>query len=109
MYTVASYAVEVLSGESFSSFLQKRLWKPLQMFTTYHDVSGVQASSAVTGILLAHGYRWDEAMESYIYIPCYDQPEGQGAGLIFSSVKDYAKWIRTMISGAGWPTARSHT
>lgn len=54
MYTVASYMVEVLSGEQFAEFLQSRIWDPLQMSNTYHDISGIQARNATA--LLAHGY-----------------------------------------------------
>jgi len=99
MYTVASYMVEVLSGEQFAEFLQSRIWNPLQMSNTYHDINGIQARNATA--LLAHGYHWDERAEHYVKIPFIEQPEAQGAGLVFSSVNDYAKWIRAMIKRTG--------
>ena len=65
------------------------------MSNTYHNISGIQARSATA--LLAHGYHWDERAEYYVKIPSIEQPEAQGAGLVFSSVNDYAKWIRALI------------
>ena len=61
MYTVASHMIEVLSGEQFAEFLRSRIWDPLQMSNTYHNISGIQARSATA--LLAHGYHWDERAE----------------------------------------------
>ena len=50
---------------------------------------------------LARGYCWDEDKEENYPIPWLDQPEGDGAGSIFSNVQDYAKWIKMMIERAG--------
>jgi len=99
MYTAASYMVEVLSGEDFDEFLRSRIWEPLQMRNTYHDISGVQAGNASDR--LAYGYEWNEDRGSLVEIPFVEQPEGQGAGLVFSSANDYARWIRSLIKRAG--------
>lgn len=99
MYTVASYLVETLSGESFTDFLNNRIWKPLGMLNTYLDVCGVEKSNATDK--MAKGCRWDEKTERYIEIPAFRQPEGQGAGCVFSSARDYVKWIHAMIKHAG--------
>jgi CubicO group peptidase (beta-lactamase class C family) len=95
MYTVASYMIEVLSGEQFAEFLRSRIWDPLQMPNTYHNISGMQARNATA--LLTHGYHWDERAEYYVNIPSIEQPEAQGAGLVSSSVNDCAKWIQASI------------
>lgn len=99
MYTVASYLVEVLSNESYADFLKKRFWNPLEMHKTYHDLCGVEAANATEH--LSYGYRWDEKTNSFVHTPSFSQPEGQGAGLIYSSVSDIAKWVRSMIKGTG--------
>ena len=97
MYTVASHLVETVSGERYADFLKTKFWKPLQMSNTHHDFSGVHDDNAAGH--LARGYVWKEETNSYDEVPMYDQPEGQGAGSIYSSVNDYAKWVRAMIKG----------
>ncbi|KAF2790876.1 beta-lactamase/transpeptidase-like protein [Melanomma pulvis-pyrius CBS 109.77] len=106
MYTAASYMVEVLSGESYADFLKSRFWDPLQMSNTYHDISGVESGNAAEH--LAHGHVWDEKGESYINVPKHNEPEGQGAGCIYSCVKDYAKWVQSMIKGSGPLPRKAH-
>lgn len=91
--------VEVLSSEPYAEFLKSQLWDPLQMSNTYHDVSGVKFNQATDR--LASGYIWTEKTKSYNEVPVFDQPEGQGAGCIYSCVNDYAKWIRSMLKHTG--------
>jgi hypothetical protein len=106
MYTAASHLVEKLSGEPYNEFLKRRFWKPLEMLNTHHDISGVKSNDAIK--YLAQGYRWDNQTGTYIDVPMYEQPEGQGAGLIFSSVDDWAKWIRAMIKRSAPLTQKAH-
>ena len=99
MYTAASHLVVVLSGCSFADFLRNRIWNPLEMRDTHLGVSGIIGSDAEHQ--LARGYCWDEDKRESYPIPYLDQPEGDGAGSIFSNVQDYAKWIKMMIKRAG--------
>lgn len=106
MFTAASYMVEVLSGENFGEYLRSRIWDPLGMMNTYHDVSGVEACNASGR--LAHGYEWNEDKQCLVEIPFIEQPEGQGAGLVFSSANDYARWVRSLIKRAGPLSLAAH-
>jgi hypothetical protein len=106
MFTAASYMVEVLSGENFGEYLRSRIWDPLQMMNTYHDISGVRAGNASGR--LAHGYEWNEDKECLDEMPFIEQPEGQGAGLVFSSANDYARWVRSLIKRAGPLSPAAH-
>jgi CubicO group peptidase (beta-lactamase class C family) len=99
MFTAASYMVEVLSGDQFGEFLRKRIWEPLRVLNTYHDISGVEAGEATA--LLAHGYEWNEGTKGLVEIPFVAQSEGQGAGLVFTSVEDYARWTQSLIKRSG--------
>ena len=99
MYTAASHLVVVLSGRSVEDFLRDRLWNPLEMKDTHLGVSGIVASDAKHQ--LARGYCWDEDKKESYPIPHLDQPEGDGAGSIFSNVQDYAKWIKMMMERTG--------
>lgn len=106
MYTAASHLVENLSGEPYAEFLKRHFWNPLEMLNTHHDISGVKSNNAINN--LAQGYRYDNDKGAYIDVPWYEQPEGQGAGLIFSSANDWAKWIRAMIKRSAPLTQKAH-
>lgn len=95
MYTVVSYLVETVSGKPYTEFLHEKLWGPLGMSNTFHDIPDVEARGAQDR--LATGYVWKEDEGAYNDVPTYAQPMGQGAGGIFSSASDYAKWIRALI------------
>ena len=99
IYTVASHLVVTVSGRPFEDFLKDRIWNPLEMLDTRIGMSAKEALDA--SHQLAQGYCWDEEKQEHYAVPWLHQPEGQGAGSIFSSAHDYAKWIRTMINRAG--------
>lgn len=99
MYTVATHLIETVTGEAYGNFLRKRIWEPLGMLNTYHDIPSVEAENAQDR--LATGHHWDKKSESYFVIPSYAQPEGHGAGCVFSSVGDYAKWVRAFLQRSG--------
>jgi hypothetical protein len=95
MYTVASYLVEVKSEQDFGAFLEKRLFKPLDMPST-----GLQPSSArLRGFepRMATGYCWNKADSTYRGLESPDCPEGQGAGSIITSVNDFIKWVKALL------------
>lgn len=96
MYTVASYLVEVKSGQDFGAFLEERFFKPLDMPST-----GLQPSNARSRNFkdrMATGYRWDKADSTYRGLETPDCPEGQGAGSIISSVNEFIKWVKALIN-----------
>jgi len=66
------------------------------MTNTFHDYSSVRATTTASSHL-AHGYRWEKSSGNYVEIKSYSQPEGQGAGLVFSCVKDYARWVHALL------------
>lgn len=106
MFTVATHLVENVSGKSYAEFLRERLWEPLAMTNTFHDLPDIEANN-MQG-LKATGYRWDKGIEEYVPLPSVAQPEGQGAGCIFSSAGDYAKWICTLLKRSPPLSAAAH-
>lgn len=95
MFTAATHLVETISGIPYVEFLKTKLWQPLGMTNTFHDTSDIEANNAMSR--KATGYHWNKDTKSYMTIPTFEQTEGQGAGCIFSSAGDYAKWIRALI------------
>ncbi|KAL1594003.1 hypothetical protein SLS59_009032 [Nothophoma quercina] len=106
MFTVATHLIETVTGESYPDVVRRRIWEPLGMLNTYHDVTGVEAGNAKDR--LSMGDHWDKEKNSYLAIPSYARPEGQGAGCVFSSVSDYAKWVRALLKRAGPLSEEAH-
>lgn len=96
MYTVATHLVSTVTGENYTDYLHKRLWDPLGMTNTFHDAPDIEAHSATAR--QATGYTFDRDKNEYISIISGPEPEGQGAGCIWSSAGDYAKWIRALLT-----------
>lgn len=95
MYTVATHLVEVKSGLSFSDFLEKHFFKPLDMTSTCLQPSQAQARGLEDRISAAH--QWDEAAQTYRTCEILSTPEAQGAGSIITSVNDYIKYVKALI------------
>lgn len=107
MYSAATHLVETLSGENYADFIRTRFWEPLDMTNTFHDLPGLDNDAAKAR--LTTPYYWDKKKEEYVSIPHAAQPEGQGAGLIFSTATDYAKWVRTLLKRSPPLSEASHT
>ncbi|KAJ6108657.1 beta-lactamase/transpeptidase-like protein [Penicillium sp. IBT 18751x] len=95
MFTAVSHAVETLIGSGLGDFMNERLWRPLGMKYTYWTPQQVAADSET---ILAHGYAWDAATESFNEQPVPDFPAVSGAGAMISNVIDYTKWLRCMMN-----------
>ncbi|GIZ47065.1 hypothetical protein CKM354_001016600 [Cercospora kikuchii] len=92
-YTVASYLVEAKSGEPFAAYLERRLFEPLHM----HSTCLGHGRATAKALRIAEGYSWDRKSKQHCVMPHIDGAELQGAGNIFSTAEDYAKWIRAMM------------
>jgi CubicO group peptidase (beta-lactamase class C family) len=96
MFSVAVHLVETVTSMSYTEFIRKKLWKPLGMTNTFHDVPDIQMRSDTDR--RARPHYWNPESQSYVSLPHYPPaPEGHGAGCIFSSAGDYAKYIRALI------------
>ncbi|KAK5113277.1 hypothetical protein LTR62_003614 [Meristemomyces frigidus] len=95
MFTVATHLVETLTQKPFAEGLQEWFFEPLGMTSTH-----LQPQAAIDAGLLeqmAVPYHFNEKTESYTPIPWLQSPEAQGAGSIYSSAADYAKYIRAIM------------
>ncbi|EGD86457.2 uncharacterized protein TERG_02715, partial [Trichophyton rubrum CBS 118892] len=99
MYIVASYLVEHVTGDSFSDFLEKRIFLPLKMEST--SVQPWRALAKTKGRNISVGYIWDKNARAFKSSPFLDRPESQGAGQLITTASDHAKWIKTMINREG--------
>lgn len=101
MYTVATHLVEVKTQQTFASFLEDHLFRPLGM-----NSSSLQPSAAIGkgyGDRMANGHIWDEKSASYKHITHQECPEGQGAGSVITSSNDFAKLMSALLNRTGSP------
>lgn len=88
MYATAGYLVECVSGLSWESFVQQRIFEPLGMTNSYmNDTSAREHASDYSQ---PHREKDGEIKE----IPFYSHWQALGpAGSIHSSVEDISKWL----------------
>ncbi|HEV2272545.1 MAG TPA: serine hydrolase domain-containing protein [Acidobacteriaceae bacterium] len=95
---VAARVVEIVSGEPFQVFVQKRILKPLGMKNTTFYLSGKQRARLVTG------YTKDKATGVLTAVPLSSDygvpghPPFGNAGL-FSTAPDYAHFAQMLLGG----------
>lgn len=95
MFTVATHLVEEMSQTTFAQFLQSNVFDVLGMSSTYLQPSAVKGAGQMDR--LATRYVWKKDTASFAALEPVEQPEGQGAGSLQSTVKDYAKWLQAMM------------
>ncbi len=105
MFTAATHLVATLTEQEYADFLRERIWNPLGMNDTYHDLPSLEGHEAAKK-LVATPYRWDKEEKKYVSIPISPEPEGQGAGSIFCAPREYAKWLRALISKPSSPLSK---
>lgn len=93
MYVALSHVVETITGKWLGHTLKELIWGPLGMASTYFDLQEALDSPEH----LAAGYVWDEATKKYRTLPFVPVTEVSGAGAIFSTALDYAKWVKCLL------------
>ncbi|KAF5723683.1 hypothetical protein FMUND_1617 [Fusarium mundagurra] len=99
MYTVLTHVIEVKSRQSFSEFLQDRIFGPLGMASSSLQPEGAKARGH--DHRLAKGHIWDKKSASYREFEAVNCPEGQGAGSVISSINDFIKFLKALIDRNG--------
>lgn len=99
MYTVLTHLTEAKSSQSFSKFLQERIFDRLGMTSSSLQPEGAKAKGH--DHLLAKGHVWDKKFMSYRDFDVVNCPEGQGAGSVISSANDFIKFLRALIDRNG--------
>lgn len=97
MYTVATHLVEETSKQSFSDFLEERIFAPLDMNST--ALQPARAQSKGWGNRMAKGYIWEK--NSWRGFEPENCPEAQGAGSVISSANDLIKWVKALLYHEG--------
>ncbi|KAF5574085.1 hypothetical protein FPCIR_13751 [Fusarium pseudocircinatum] len=99
MYTVLTHLIETKTRQTFSKFLQERIFDRLGM-----PSSSLQPESAKArghSHCLAKGHIWNKKSGSYREFDAVNCPEGQGAGSVISSANDFIKFLKALIDRNG--------
>ncbi|MCJ1313420.1 hypothetical protein MMC25_007098 [Agyrium rufum] len=95
-FVTISHVIETITGKWLGDFFRERIWEPLMMTSTYFSVHDVIKANKTDGTL-ARGYFYLKGVNIQIPEPYLDSPAISGAGNIFSTVEDYAKYLQSML------------
>lgn len=100
MYSVIGDVLETATGLDWGDAVRQMLWEPLGMSSTFWHPDEIPADRKRD---LARGYFWDPSKSpegSFIAEPYVEFACISPAGSVISSVTDYAKWIRALLTAA---------
>jgi hypothetical protein len=116
MYAVMTDMLQTLLGQDLETVFQNNFWEPLGMssttFTNPLDVGGEESHH------LARGYYWNPLANvectpdrhgEYVPEPYEDNSANPGAGGAYSTVNDYALWIKALLGAADNSRPANHS
>lgn len=95
MYTTLAYIIEKLTSTAYPEFVRTRILAPLSMANTFANIAQAKQHALQH---LSVPYYWDNATASFVAEPYVSSPVLYGAGNILSSVSDYAKYLRALLT-----------
>ncbi len=101
LFAVATLVIEEASGQSYADYLREHLFKPVGM-----DESLVDMTSLKPGMDVAIGHAKAD-FKDLKPVPPMAWLNDPGAGGIYSSVHDLAKWMNVQLAGGVLPTMGS--
>lgn len=93
LYGVAQQVIETVSGQSYEAFLRTRILQPLDMRETRYN-----SDSLLPGDNVASGHAKAD-FSSLQPVPRMSWSNVAGAGGIYSSAHDMARWMRVQLAG----------
>jgi CubicO group peptidase (beta-lactamase class C family) len=102
LYAVAQLVIEQTSGQSFEAFLRSRIFEPLGMRETrYNSDALLPGDRVATGYALADFKTLQPA-------PRLTWHNASGAGGLYSSAGDMAKWMQVLLAGGVYRDAQGN-
>lgn len=97
-YLVLAYTIEKVSGETYTEFLSKNIFKPLALKNTGVDKTGIIIQNKATG------YSIGEGANGIAQAVWYDINLETGSGSLYSTTGDLLKWLQAIHMNAGFAT-----
>ncbi|HEY8587780.1 MAG TPA: serine hydrolase [Rhodanobacter sp.] len=98
LFAVATLVIEEASGQSYADYLREHLFKPVGMDESLVDMTGLKP-----GMDAAMGHAKAD-FKDLRPVPPMAWLNDPGAGGIYSSVHDMAKWMNVQLAGGVLPT-----
>jgi len=98
LFAVATLVIEQASGQSYADYVRTHLFKPVGM-----DESLIDMTSLKPGMDVAMGHAKAD-FKDLQPVPPMAWLNDPGAGGIYSSVHDLAKWMNVQLAGGALPT-----
>jgi len=98
MYCATGYVIELVSGQSWESFVRDRILKPLEMTHTYYTIAEMTKQPD-------YGVGYTEKRDSFeiTRIPYYEDTPGIApAGAIISSIEDMSHWLIALMNNGAY-------
>jgi CubicO group peptidase (beta-lactamase class C family) len=98
MFAVLTAIIEKISGKWLGTFFRDRIWGPLEMKETFLSLQDAKRAQTERGLNLAKGYYFENTTGKYHEEMYMQTAPLSGAGAIISTVNDFAKYLRAMIT-----------
>ncbi|KAM3512228.1 hypothetical protein MY11210_004146 [Beauveria gryllotalpidicola] len=105
MFIALAHIVETVTGSWVGDVLNKALWQPLGMRSTFLSYGDARKS----GQQIATGYFWDDDAQQYVGKETDPVQSSSAAGALISNVIDYSKWIMCLMNATAPLSAEAHT
>lgn len=96
-YVVLTKIIEVVSGQSYTDYLQHHIFEPLDMTSSGYDRSATILPHRASGYIFAGA---DYPNEDYLNAAFLDMSIPSGAGALYSTVEDLYKWEQALYTDA---------
>jgi len=94
LYAVAQKVIEQVSGQAYGDFVRERVFVPVGMRDAV-----INADQLPAGANAATGHAKPGFDGALVTMPVLTWSNNQGAGGIYASVNDMAKWMRVQLAG----------
>ncbi|MET3654003.1 serine hydrolase [Dyella japonica] len=101
LFAVATLVIEQVSGQSYADFISQRIFKPVGM-----DESLIDMTQLKPGMDVAMGHAKFNFTELKP-VPPMAWSNNSGAGGIYASVHDLAKWMNVQLAGGKLPDGKA--
>lgn len=101
LYAVATLVIEKVSGQSYADFIRTRIFKPVGMNESLVDMTDLKP-----GMDVATGHAKFNFTELKP-VPPMAWSNNSGAGGIYASVHDMARWMNVQLAGGKLPDGRA--
>ena len=100
LFAVATLVIEKVSGESYADFIRNRIFQPVGMSTALVDMTGIRPGMDVATGHAPYNFKDVKPVPPMAWL------NDPGAGGIYASVDDLAKWMNVQLAGGKLPDGK---